>query len=62
MKDVSAGAGRRLIDALDQLPARLEALIADQGHLAALAKKYAGSRTRISSAVTKAMRLRWKGR
>ena len=30
MKDVSAGAGRRLIDALDQLPARLEALIADQ--------------------------------
>ncbi len=41
MKDVSAGAGRRLIDALDQLPARLEALIADQGHLAALAKKYA---------------------
>ena len=41
MKDVSAGAGRRLIDALDQLPARLEALIADQASLAALAKKYA---------------------
>ncbi len=41
MKDVSAGAGRRLIDALDQLPARLEALIADQAPLAALAKKYA---------------------
>ncbi len=41
MKDVSAGAGRRLIDALDQLPARLETLIADQAPLAALAKKYA---------------------
>jgi glutamine---fructose-6-phosphate transaminase (isomerizing) len=41
MKDVSAGAGRRLIEALDQLPARLEALIADQAPLATLAKKYA---------------------
>lgn len=41
MKDVSAGAGRRLIDALDQLPACLEALIANQAPLAALAKKYA---------------------
>ncbi len=41
MKDVSAGAGRRLIEALDQLPAQLEALIEAQGQLAALAKKYA---------------------
>ena len=41
MKDVSAGAGRRLIDALEQLPEQLAALIAQQAHTAALAKKYA---------------------
>jgi len=41
MKDVSAGAGRRLIEALDLLPALLEALIANQDAVAALAKKYA---------------------
>ena len=41
MKDVSAGAGRRLIDALERLPEQLAALIAQQAHTAVLAKKYA---------------------
>jgi glucosamine--fructose-6-phosphate aminotransferase (isomerizing) len=41
MKDVSAAAGRRLIDALERLPDQLAAAIANEGHVAALAKKYA---------------------
>jgi len=41
MKDVSAGAGRRLIEALDRLPELLAALIANQDAVAVLAKKYA---------------------
>jgi glucosamine--fructose-6-phosphate aminotransferase (isomerizing) len=41
MKDVSAGAGRRIIDALDRLPDALAALIANQAQTAELAKKYA---------------------
>ncbi len=42
MKDVSAAAGRRLIDALERLPDELAARIADENRVAALAKKYAG--------------------
>jgi glucosamine--fructose-6-phosphate aminotransferase (isomerizing) len=41
MKDVSAGAGRRIIDALDRLPDALAALIANQSQMTDLAKKYA---------------------
>ena len=41
MKDVSAGAGRRIIDALDRLPDALAALIANQAQTTELAKKYA---------------------
>jgi glucosamine--fructose-6-phosphate aminotransferase (isomerizing) len=41
MKDVSAGAGRRIIDALDRLPDALASLIADQAQMTELAKKYA---------------------
>jgi len=41
MKDVSAAAGRRLIDAFERLPDQLAAAIANEGQIAALAKKYA---------------------
>jgi glucosamine--fructose-6-phosphate aminotransferase (isomerizing) len=41
MKDVSAGAGRRIIDALDRLPDALASLIANQAQMTDLAKKYA---------------------
>ncbi len=41
MKDVSAGAGRGLIDALDRLPDALAALICAQSQMVDLAKKYA---------------------
>jgi glucosamine--fructose-6-phosphate aminotransferase (isomerizing) len=41
MKDVSAGGGRRLIEALDRLPELLAALIANQDAVATLAKKFA---------------------
>jgi glucosamine--fructose-6-phosphate aminotransferase (isomerizing) len=41
MKDVSAAAGRRLIDALERLPEHLAAAIANEPQVAALAKKYA---------------------
>ena len=63
MKDVSAGAGRRLIDALDRLPDMLAALIANQAQIdRACEKVRAILRTPISSAATKAMRSRWKAR
>jgi glucosamine--fructose-6-phosphate aminotransferase (isomerizing) len=42
MKDVSAAAGRRLIEALERLPDQLDAAIANEACVAALAKKYAG--------------------
>ena len=41
MKDVSAGGGRRLIEALDRLPELLAALIANQDAVATHAKKFA---------------------
>ncbi len=41
MKDVSAGAGRRLIDALEALPDQLSAMIALEAQPAELARKYA---------------------
>ena len=41
MKDVSAAAGRRLIDALEKLPDQLAAAIANEDRIAALAQKYA---------------------
>ena len=48
MKDVSAGAGRRLIDALERCRTQLAALIAEEEHrIAALAKKYARIRQRL---------------
>jgi glucosamine--fructose-6-phosphate aminotransferase (isomerizing) len=42
MRDVSVSEGRRLVEALEALPERLESLVSDQTKVAALARKYAG--------------------